>query len=49
MTTRRPASQEYPERYERYVALVPEYDIITALADQLRVTDAWLEHSSTVD
>jgi hypothetical protein len=42
MSTRRPTPQEYPERYERYVALVPEHDIAGALIDQLQRTEAWL-------
>jgi hypothetical protein len=46
MSTNRPTPQEYPERYARYLSLVPEQDIIAALADQHRATNAWLESLS---
>jgi hypothetical protein len=40
MANGRPDTSEYPQRYGRYVDLVPEEDICSALALQLEVTSA---------
>ena len=42
MLQRRPDASEYDARYTRYVDLVPEVDIVTALTHQLMETHAML-------
>ena len=43
MSTQRPTTGEYPERYMRYIDLVPEHDLHAAMAGQLQATDTWLQ------
>jgi hypothetical protein len=42
MTYRRPGTSEYPTHYTRYLALVPEDDVVGALEQQQRATRDYL-------